>query len=87
MHSNFCHNEQCWNICVNMCLHVYMDVMYACMCGGVYIALYISNPVALESSSIRILIPFFVLIHHEIPQQDLKEIKALKCQLITFLLT
>ena len=59
----------------------------AYMCGGVYIALYISNAIALESSSIRILIPFFVLIHHEIPQQDLKEIKALKCQLITFLLT
>ena len=29
----------------------------------------------------------FFLIHHEIPQQDLKEIKALKCQLIIFLLT
>ena len=35
MDSNFCHNEQCWNICVNMCFHVYMDVVYACVCVSI----------------------------------------------------
>lgn len=42
--------------------------------------IYAHNSVDLESS-IKIIIPFF-LINCEIPQQDLKDVKALKCQLI-----
>ena len=56
-----------------------------CMCGGEYMAIYTHDPVDLESS-IKILIPFF-LINYEIPQQDLKEVKTLKCQLIILSLT
>lgn len=49
-------------------------------------AIYTHNLVDLESS-IKVAISFFPLINHKKPQQDLKEEKALKCQLIILSLT
>lgn len=56
------------------------------ICGDVGLAVYTYNSVDLESSIKKSLFHLF-LINHEIPQQDLNEIKALKCQLIILSLT
>lgn len=62
-----------------MSVHILAQNAY--ICRDMHLAIYTHNTIDLKSS-IKIIIPFSPLINHEIPQQDLKEVKALKCQLI-----